>query len=258
MIIDTHCHLHFEAYDADRDEVVRRAREAGVGGVVLVGTDPGTNEDAAKIAGLYPGWAVHSVGMHPHSAHEATPEVLRTLEEQSRSASVRAVGEIGLDFFKSEAPPETQKAVFRKMIRLAVLRDLPIIVHSRNAWEETHAILSEGPAQLRGVMHCFSYDEAAMRCMVDQGFYISFAGNVTYKSASALMDVACATPLDRLVVETDAPYLSPQGFRGQRNEPAYLTETLRLIAERRGVSASSLAECVRRNAEELFRFQSCA
>lgn len=251
-IVDTHCHLHFKEFDADRDGVLERARRAGVSRFVNVGTDPGTNAEARALASRTPGM-VWTAGLHPHSAHEAGEETFSMIERQVRDGKPAAIGEIGLDYFKSEGDPETQKRVFRRMLDLAREHSLPVIVHSRNAFEDTHAILAaEAKKGLRGVMHCFSYDEDAMKKMVDAGFYISFTCNITYKNAAALLDAAKKTPPDRIVFETDSPYLSPQSKRGTRNEPANLGELVPFLAAARGMEVSELAAKSTENAGRLF------
>jgi TatD DNase family protein len=250
-LIDTHCHLHFPDYDTDRDAMIARARSAGVEFFVNVGTDPATNERARNLASNYP-FMKHSVGLHPHSAHEADEKWFSEIEEQVADGGAAAIGEIGLDYFKSEGDPDTQKKVFRRMVRLAKKSGLPIIVHSRNAFDDTHAILSEEKEGLKGVMHCFSYDEASMRKMVELGMFISFTCNITYKKADALLEAAKKTPLDRIVFETDSPYLSPQSKRGTRNEPANLAEMVPFLAAARGMGADELAAKASDNAARLF------
>ena len=234
----------------DRDAVIDRALKAGVKYLVNVGTDPGSNEKAHALASRYP-FMKHTVGLHPHSAHEADEPMFAQLEEQIASSKPSAIGEVGLDYFKSEAPPEVQKNVFGRMLDIAKKHSLPVIVHSRNAFDDTHALLQHASKEgVRGVMHCFSYDEAAMKKMTELGFFISFACNITFKNAGALLETAKATPEDRLVVETDSPYLSPD--RGKRNEPASLARLVPWLASARGVDAAALAERSTENAKRLF------
>ena len=252
-LVDTHCHLHFPDFDADREEVIRRAREAGVRFMVNVGTDPGTNAKAHALASLYD-FMGYSVGLHPHSAHEADEAVFAELERQIVSTRPAAIGEIGLDYFKSEGEPETQKKVFRRMLALAKKHSLPVIIHSRNALDDTYAILSEASKEgVRGVMHCFSYDEEAMHKLSGLGFYISFTCNITFKNAGALLEAAKRTPLDRLLFETDSPYLSPR--RGKRNEPMHVAELAVFLGEARGESPEKLADAATANAKKLFGFK---
>ena len=249
-LVDTHCHLHFPDFDADREDVIRRAREAGVRYLVNVGTDPVTNARAQELAARYD-FMSYTVGLHPHTAHEADEAMFAALEGQIVSKRPAAIGEIGLDYFKSEGGPETQKKVFRRMLALAKKHSLPVIVHSRNAFEDTYALLSEASKEgVRGVMHCFSYDEEAMRKLSALGFYISFTCNITFKNAGTLLEAAKKTPLDRLLFETDSPYLSPR--RGKRNEPVHVAELAVFLATARGEDTAVLAEASTNNAMRLF------
>ena len=253
MIIDTHCHLHFEAFDVDRENVIGRALDAGVSYLVNVGTDPENNQKARELASKYP-FMTHTAGLHPHSAHEIDEAGLEQIERDVREGKPSAIGEIGLDYFKSEASPETQKKVFRRMIGLALRNDLPVIVHSRNAFDDTlDVIKSEGQGKLRGVMHCYSYDEEALKKLMDLGFLASFTCNVTYKSASRLLDALLGAPLDRVMLETDSPYLSPQTHRGERNEPSHLKELVSFLADKKGMKAEDFARQTSRNAAHFFR-----
>lgn len=253
-MIDTHCHLYFDSFDPDRDETIERARGAGVTGWVCVGIDPDTNVRSLELAGRVNGM-IATAGLHPHSAHEATDEVVRTVEAQIDSGAYKAVGEIGLDYYKSQAPAPAQKTLFARLIRRALDRDLPIIVHSREALEDTRALIAEaGEGRVRGVMHCFSYDTAAMRRFLDLGLFISFACNVTYPKAVPLAEAVAYVPEDRFVIETDSPYLPPQSLRGKRNEPSYLTQLVEFIAARRGRTAAEISAACSRNAKTLFDF----
>lgn len=251
-LVDTHCHLHFDAFDADRDAVIARAHEFGVTRLVNVGTDPATNAAAFELASKHPSLR-HTAGLHPHSSHEMPEEgwdAMRRFVSETRPA---AIGEIGLDYFKSEAAPEVQRPVFARMIALALEHDLPVIVHSRNAFRDTvDLIRSEGKGRLRGVMHCFSYDEPALKELLDLGFLASFTCNLTFKNAGTLLDVAAAAPLDRIMLETDSPYLAPQIYRGKRNEPACLVHLAAFLAERRGIPEEELAHATTATATRFF------
>jgi TatD DNase family protein len=249
-LVDTHCHLHFPDFDADRDAMVERARAAGVKGFVNVGTDPVTNEKARQVAAGRPDM-VFSAGLHPHSAHEVTDEQIEGIAAWVREHRPAAIGEIGLDYFKSEGAPDVQKDRFRRMIRIALAGRIPVIVHSREASADTLEVL-RGEGARQGVMHCFSYGREEMRAALDLGFYISFAGNTTFKNAAPLADAAAFAPLDRIVLETDSPYLAPPPNRGKRNEPAFVLETARFIAARRGIPVEALAEATTQNAVRLF------
>jgi TatD DNase family protein len=252
MIIDTHCHLHFPDFDADRDEVIQRARAAGVKYLVNVGTDPENNERAWNLAKDREG-VFHTAGLHPHSAHEINEEGLKELERFVAEKKPVAIGEIGLDYFKSEAAPEVQKKVFVHMIHLAMRHNLPLIVHSRNAFDDTLDILkTEGKGKVKGVMHCFSYDDTSLSRLLDIGFFASFTCNLTFKSATALLETALKAPLDRIMLETDSPYLAPQAFRGKRNEPAHLKELVKFLAEKRSTTPDAIERATSDNAVRFF------
>ena len=251
MIVDTHCHLHFPEFDADREEVIRRAGEAGVKVIVNVGTDPGTNEAASRVTEHHEG-IFATAGLHPHYAHEISEDALDEMDGFVKRNRPVAIGEIGLDYFKSEADPKTQKKIFIRMLRLAIGNHLPVIVHSRNAFRDTLEILkAEGKGALKGVMHCFSYDGDSLRELLDIGFLASFTCNLTFKNAGALLEVAKKAPLDRIMLETDAPYMAPQAYRGKRNEPAYLANLADFLSEKRGISRQELEDATSRTA---FRF----
>ncbi len=250
-LVDTHCHLHFDAFDPDREAVIARAREFGVRWLVNVGTDPATNAAAAELAAKHPFMAA-TAGLHPHSSNQITEGEWPALESSVAERRPAAIGEIGLDYFKSEASPEVQKPVFARMIALALKHDLPVIVHSRNAFRDTLDILrAEGKGRLRGVMHCFSYGKEELAELLDIGFLASFTCNLTFKNTGALLDVAVGAPLDRIMLETDSPYLAPQIYRGKRNEPACLVHLARFLAEQRGVSEDEVA---RRTTDTAVRF----
>ncbi len=252
-LVDTHAHLHFPEFAEDLDAVLERARQAGVATMVTIGTDRETNPAAVALAERLPG-VYASVGIHPHDAAEATEEDFAALEQLARtSPKVVALGEMGLDFFRNLSPHDVQERVFRRQLGLARRLGKPVIVHCRDAHIETLAILADGRAgEAGGVMHCFSGDvEVATHCL-DLGLYISLAGPVTYKNARALPDVARFVPEDRLVVETDCPFLPPHPHRGKRNEPAYMTLTAARIAELRGADSEALNTAMSRNAARLF------
>jgi TatD DNase family protein len=253
-LVDTHAHLHFPEFAEDRDAVLERAQRAGVAVVVTVGTDRDTNPAAVALAERCPR-IYASVGIHPHDAGKASEADLAEVERLARSsAKVVALGEMGLDFFRDFSPREVQERVFRRQLALARRLGKPVIVHCREAHAEVLAILAEeGVGEIGGVMHCFSGDvEVAKRCL-DLGLFISLAGPVTYKNARALPEVARFVPEDRLVVETDCPFLPPQPHRGRRNEPAWLALTAARVAELRGVDPETLTATLTVNAARLFR-----
>lgn len=252
-LFDTHAHLHFPDYADDLDAVLERADGAGVRGMVTIGTDRETNQAVVELARRLPNvWA--TVGIHPHDAGEAVEADFAEMEKLARSeAKVVGFGEMGLDFYRNLSPPEAQREVFRRQIAMARELGKPLVIHCRDAHDETLAILGEERArEIGGVMHCFSGDvEIARRCL-DLGLFISLAGPVTYKNARALPEVARFVPEDRLVVETDCPYLPPTPHRGKRNEPAYVALTAAFVAELRGVAPDALGATVTANAATLF------
>jgi len=253
-LVDTHAHLHFPEFAEDLDAVLDRARQAGVATTVTIGTDRETNPAAVALAERLEG-VYATVGIHPHDAADATEDDFAALERLARmSPKVVALGEMGLDFFRNLSPHPVQERVFRRQLGLAREIGKPVVVHCRDAHTETLAILAEERVgETGGVMHCFSGDvEVAKRCL-DLGLYVSLAGPVTYKNARALPDVARFLPEDRLVVETDCPFLPPHPYRGKRNEPAYIALTAARVAELRGVDSDALNAAMSRNAGRLFR-----
>lgn len=257
MFVDSHAHIDGEEYDADRGEVVARARAAGVRAILNVGTgDPhaGNFERAVAVAEKYEG-VYAAAGVHPHDArlYDASAE-RRLLEVVRLGPPVVALGEIGLDYHYDNSPREVQREVFAAQLRLARSEGLPVIIHSREADEETTAILRrEYSGALRGgVMHCFGGGPALAEAALELGFMISFAGNVTFKKAENLREVARTVPPERLLVETDCPFLAPVPLRGRRNEPAFVVETARFLAGLRGVGPEELGRTTSENFARLF------
>ena len=251
-LFDTHAHLHFPEFTADLPEVLARARVAGVSRMVTIGTDVATSQAAIDIAGREADvWA--AVGIHPHDAGEADDVAFVEIAKLARLPRVVAVGEIGLDFFRNLSPREAQERVFRRLLALGREVGKPVLIHCRDAHEDVLRILGEERVnEIGGIMHCFSGDAAMARRCLDLGLMISLAGPVTYPNARALPDVARFVPDDRLVIETDCPFLPPQGHRGKRNEPAYLTLTATRVAELRGEALEPLAARLSDNARRLF------
>jgi TatD DNase family protein len=252
-LFDTHAHLHFPGFDKDRDAVLERARAAGVRRMVTIGTDAETTRAALALAARDGDvWA--TAGVHPHDAAEADEAAQAEVERLAAEPRVVAIGEIGLDFFRNLSPRQTQERVLRRFVALARRLRKPVVVHCREAHDATLAILAEEHvADVGGIMHCFSGDvDIARRCL-DVGLLISLAGPVTYPNARALPDVARFVPGVRLVVGTDCPFLPPQGYRGKRNEPAYLAITAARVAEVRGEPLLELAARTTDNARRLFR-----
>lgn len=252
-LVDTHAHLDSATFDQDRQEVIARAREAGVSHMVTVGTDLESSRLNIDIAESHSD-VFAAVGIHPHDAPTATPEALEELKSLIRSRSkIVAVGEIGLDFYRNRAPQDVQRDAFRRQIRLAREVGLPVIVHDRDAHEETLEILKEEKAaEVGGVLHCFSGDLEMAKACIALGFYISFPGTITYPRNDEARTVVRGVPVDRMLVETDCPYLSPQSFRGKRNEPAFVRHTAEKIAEIKGLTVEDVARITTLNAFTLF------
>jgi len=252
-LFDTHAHLHFPDFADDLEAVLDRARAAGLRGMVTIGTDRESNRATVALAEKHGDvWA--SVGIHPHDAAEATDADFEEMERLAYGPRVVGLGEMGLDFFRNLSPHDAQERVFRRQIEMARRVRKPVIIHCRDAHPEALALLAEERVgDVGGVMHCFSADvEVAKRCL-DLGLMISLAGPVTYKNARALPDVARFVPADRLVVETDCPFLPPHPHRGQRNEPAWVALTAAHVAALRGVAPEALGVTVTENAHRLFR-----
>jgi len=257
LLIDSHAHIDLPEFNQDRDRVLARARERGVRAVINVGLDAESSRKSLEMAGKYDDVFV-AVGFHPHEAARMKEGDLKSLADLTRDWRVVAIGEIGLDFYRNLSPRKSQLEVFQKQLDLAGELGLPVVVHCRQAHEEVFDILSNwvkaAPADSRrGVIHCFSGDIAMARRYIELGFYISLAGSVTYPSAGELVEVARELPLDRLVLETDAPFLAPQAHRGKRNEPAYIALTAEKVAQVRQVSTEVVADGAARNTIELFR-----
>ena len=254
-LVDTHAHLHFPEFAGDLEAVLERARAAGVRCMVTIGTDVESSRAAVALAGREPDvWA--AVGIHPHAASLADEARLAEIERLAAAPRVVAIGETGLDFFRLLSPRDAQELAFRAQLALARRLRKPVLVHCRDAHEETLAILAEVPVgEAGGIMHCFSGDTAIARRCLDLGLLISLAGPVTYPKARALPEVAKVVPADRLVVETDCPFLPPQPYRGKRNEPAYLAVTAARVAELRAEPLEELASRMSENARTLLRLR---
>jgi TatD DNase family protein len=250
-LFDSHAHLHFPEFDEDREAMLARARAAGVRRMLTIGTDAATSRRALALAEREPDvWA--TAGVHPHDAGESDEAAIAEVERLATAPRVVAIGEIGLDFFRNLSPPDVQARMLRRLLDLARGVRKPVVIHCRDAHEQTLAILAEARAgEVGGIMHCFSGDVPIARRCLDLGLLISLAGPVTYPNARALPDVARFVPADRLVLETDCPFLPPQGYRGKRNEPAYLAITAARVAELRGEPLETLACRTSDNARRL-------
>jgi TatD DNase family protein len=254
-IIDTHCHLADAKLEADLDGVLRRAAEAGLGAIVSVGAISSLETDrrTVAIAARHP-HVFAIIGVHPHDAKDCDADRISALRELARSKKVVAIGESGLDFHYLHSPVEAQEAALRRHLELAAELDLPISIHCRDAEARLSAIVREvGLPPRGGVIHCFTGNTEAAREFVALGFHISFSGIVTFRNAREIQAAAPTVPDDRVMVETDAPYLAPEPYRGKRNEPAYVRRTLEVLATLRGVDADRLATITSDNARKLFR-----
>lgn len=252
-LVDTHTHVQMRQFNADRGAVVRAALAQGVTRMVVPGTDVATSRDALTLARAFPGQVFAAAGTHPHDADGFDARALAETRALAREPEVVAIGEIGLDFYRNLSPREAQFEAIIKQIGLARELDLPIILHNRDSHAEMIATLKEHALGVRGVFHCFIGGRDMARDALDLGYYLSFAGPVTYPKNTELMDVAAWAPLDRILVETDAPYLTPTPYRSQRNEPRHVALTARHIASLRAMAFEDLAEATSRNAAALFR-----
>lgn len=230
MLIDTHTHLDDARYNDDREAMIARAREAGVEAFLTIGCDLATSHAAVALADQYP-FVYASVGVHPHEVKHIQDDWYDEFRRLAQNKNVVAYGEIGLDYHYNHSSPKVQRDRFREQIQLARELGLPVIIHTREAQEDTVTILKEErAAEVGGVFHCFSGDAWLAREALDLGFYLSFSGIVTFQNATALREIAKQTPLDRLLIETDCPYLTPVPYRGKRNEPAYVSHVAKQLA----------------------------
>lgn len=251
MLIDTHAHIQMREFDADRAEVLARATAAGIGLMITVGYHLAASRKAVEAAQQYPQVYV-GVGIHPHDAGTYDDVAEESLRDLAKQPKVVAIGEAGLDFFRDHTPRRVQIEAFRRQIRLARELELPLIVHDRDAHQETMQLLKEEAAQAV-LLHCFSGDLAMAEEAWARGYYVSIAGPVTYPKNEALRDIVRKARIDRLLMETDCPFLPPQAFRGQRNEPAYLLHTAQEVARLLGMRLNELGRLTTDNARRLFR-----
>ncbi|OGW86171.1 MAG: hypothetical protein A3A81_05315 [Omnitrophica bacterium RIFCSPLOWO2_01_FULL_45_10b] len=274
--VDTHVHLHFPDFQSDFDGVIKRAREAGVRFFINVGTDLKSSEQAIALAERFE-FVYATVGIHPHDVKDATPEAMRQLAVLAKHPKVVAIGEVGLDFYSPQSvggirpktlcgqisprfvadrnlsPGDVQRKILIQFFDMAKQANLPLVLHIREAYEVVIELLKKNfKPPIRAVSHCFSGTKEMMMELLELGLFISFAGPVTYKKNDALREAAHACPEDRIVIETDAPFLAPQAERGKRNEPAFMLETARRIAKLRGVSLEQFGQMTLQNCEALF------
>ncbi len=255
MLFDTHVHLNARQYAKDRTEVIERAFEAGVSHMVVVGFNHETIPLALEIAEQYE-TIYAAIGWHPVDAIDCKDEDLKWIEDLSTHPKVVALGEMGLDYHWDRSPKDVQKEIFRKQIQLAKKLNMPIVIHNREATEDVIQILQEENAKdVGGIMHCYSDSIEYLETCLEMNFYISLGGPVTFKNATLPKEVAKAVPLNKLLIETDAPYLTPHPYRGKRNEPAYVTYVAKKIAELKGISYETLCEATTQNAFRLFNIK---
>lgn len=253
MLIDTHCHLDFPDFEAERDDIVARAHAAGVKQMITISTRVKKFPTILAIAEKYPS-VFCSVGTHPHNADEELDVPVSELVELSKHPRVVAIGEAGLDYFYDNAPRQAQAIGLRNHIAAARETGLPLVIHSRAADEDMAAILSEetGKGAFPFLLHCFSSGPELARIGVELGGYVSFSGILTFPKSEELREIAKTVPLERMLVETDAPYLAPKPYRGKRNEPAYVAHTAAVLAETVGASADEIARITTENAFRIF------
>jgi TatD DNase family protein len=250
-LVDSHCHLDDSKFDADRDEVMERARAAGVAAMLAVGTGSGPPdlEAALRIAQRYP-FVYATVGVHPHDASKASEETFSHLRELAAGAKVLALGEIGLDYHYDLSPRPVQRDVFVRQLELAADAHKPVVIHTREAWEDTLTLL-RGRLAFGGILHCFTGDERQAREALDLGLHLAFGGVLTFPKSEDVRRAARIAPEDRLLLETDCPYLAPAPHRGQRNEPAFVVEVARRLAAERGQTIERIAEATTLNFERV-------
>ncbi|MBU1446159.1 TatD family hydrolase [Patescibacteria group bacterium] len=250
MLIDTHAHLQFDPLKGDLDSILERAKNEGVGKIIVVGIDKESSEQAIKLAEKYEN-IFAAIGLHPQDSKKINGEDWNAIEEMTKHAKVIAIGETGLDYFKIYSPKEIQIEVFKKHIHLANQTGLPLIVHNRDADEDSLSILQNERAK-HVVFHCYSSSLEFARRVWAAGYMTSFTGVVTYKKSDVLREVLKECPLEKIMVETDCPYLAPQKYRGGTNEPSYIIETVVEIAKQKGMEAREIEKLTTENAERFF------
>jgi len=252
MLIDSHAHLDMKQFESDRDQVIDRAISADVQRIITVGIDIKSSRNAVKLTQLYPS-VFATIGIHPHNADNANKNDLEQIALIAQHNKIIAIGEIGLDFFRNRSARKNQIEVFSQQLAVAISLDLPVVIHDREAHTETVNILSSLKRDvLHGMIHCFSGDYKLAKTFINMGYYISIPGTVTFNNASQIQDVARRVPLNRLLLETDAPFLAPIPYRGKRNEPSHIIHTAQKIAKLRGISFEEISYQTSKNVCELF------
>ena len=252
MLIDSHAHLDMQDFGHDRSKVIERALEGGLTHIITIGIDLESSISALELSRKHD-FIYATVAYHPHNARECVPQSLERLAQMASEPKVVAWGEIGLDFYRHYSPPDDQLKIFRQQLEIANDLNLPVIIHSREAHSEVFAMLKKiGKGEKKGVIHCFSGDTDLAMAFIELGYYISIPGTVTYKKASLVREVASRIPLEHMLVETDAPFLTPVPKRGKRNEPVFVTYTAQEIARLRNSDFEEIAAATSRNAKGLF------
>lgn len=255
MIFDTHAHYDDEQFDEDRDALLRSMKEAGIGNIVNIGANMASSQRSLDLAAEYD-FMYAAVGVHPSDCAELDDEKIEKLKEMSSFPKCVAIGEIGLDYYWPEPEHDLQKKWFKRQIALAREVELPIIVHSRDAAADTVDILkSENAGELGGVVHCFSYSKEVAEECVKMGFYIGIGGVLTFKNGRKMKEVAEAIPMERIILETDCPYLAPEPFRGKRNSSLYLPYVVSAMAQIKGISEEEVISITEANAREMYRLK---
>lgn len=251
MFIDSHAHIQISQFDSDREAVLQRAKDVGVTNILVIGFDLDSSQKAVELAEKHDNLYA-SVGMHPHSAKDLTPDILTTFRDLLVHPKVIALGEIGLDYYRNLSPHQVQKQAFEKQLDLAEEMKKPIIIHNRDAYADILPILEKRIGKINGVLHCFTGDIELMHRSIEIGFHIGIGGIVTYPNANEVQEVAKQIPLERLLIETDCPWLTPQFRRGKRNEPAYVKAVAEKIAELRNITTKEIGDITTNNFNTLF------
>ena len=253
MLFDSHAHLNDEAFDQDRAELLETFRDAGVGLVMNAGCSLASSREGIALAEAYP-WIYCSVGTHPDTADEVNEEVLEVYRQMCSHPKVKAIGEIGLDYYYETIHRDAQMKAFRMQMQLAEELDMPVIVHERDAHEDGMSIVKEFP-KVKGVFHCYSGSAEMARQLVDMGWYIGFTGVLTFKNARKAVETAASIPLERILLETDCPYMAPEPYRGKRNHPGYLPKMAEKLAQIRGIPVEKAIRATTENAKRLYRIE---
>ncbi len=254
MFIDTHCHLNFHAFDQDIDQVIKNARNNGVDSIVIPGAKIDSSQKAVEIASIYEN-CFAAVGVHPHHAEELKGQGIKVLKDIAENDKVIAIGEIGLDYHEENLTEKIkiiQKELLKMQLEIAIVLKLPVILHCREAFEDMLPIIAN--YKIKGVFHCFGGETEDLRKVLNMGYYVGFDGNITYKNAQNLRDLVLETPLDRILIETDSPYLSPEPYRGERNIPQHVKIVAETIAGIKNIKLEEIALYTTNNAKQLFNY----